>query len=32
MELFKGRPSFVVLRALVGPLKPPSPHGLLGLR
>ncbi len=32
MELSERRPSFVVLRALVGPLQPASPHGLLGLR
>ena len=32
MELVEGSPSLVVLRALVGPLKPPSPRGLLGLR
>ena len=31
VSLFEGRPSFVVLRALVGPLKPLAPHGLLGL-
>ena len=32
MELFEGRPGFVVLRALVRTLKPLAPRGLLGLR
>ena len=32
MELVEGSPSLVVLRALVGPLKPLAPRGLLGLR
>ena len=32
MELFEGRPGFVVLRALVRTLKPLALRGLLGLR